>query len=245
MSLSNRQIKLINSLHSKKGRKENLLFLVEGEKCIEELLKSNWAYEILVLNENLRSSFENLSNVFFLSEDQIKKYSALQSNSFGFAVVHINENPESNIHLKGINIYLDGIRDPGNLGTIVRICDWYGINTIYVSEDTTDFYNPKTIISTMGSFTRVNVISTALHTIIENNPEIQVLGTFLEGESIYQIKFPQDMLIVLGNESNGIRQETENLIRQKITIPRIGGAESLNVGISTAIVIDNIVRSKS
>lgn len=245
MSLSNRQIKLINYLHSKKGRKENLKFLVEGEKVIHELLESDWKIDFLVINEVYKQRFETYKNSYFLKEEDISKLSSLSSNTFGIAVAEMKDVICSFSNLSGSFVYLDGIRDPGNLGTIIRICDWYGIKQLFVSPDTTEFYNPKTIISSMGSFTRVNVTTIEINELKSLLPNFTFIGTFLEGNSIYDYPFPKNQIIVLGNESNGIRKEIANLLDDKITIPKIGGAESLNVGISTAIVLDNIFRRVS
>lgn len=244
MSLSNRQLKLINSLHSKKGRRENLKFLVEGEKGINELLESDWEIDFFVINEKYLKEFSNLSNVYFCEEGEITKLSSLSTNTFGMAVVHERVFDCDFESLKGTFIYLDGIRDPGNLGTIIRICDWYGIEYLFCSPDTTEFYNPKTIVSTMGSFKRVKVVSLAFQNLVEKLPHFKIVGTFLNGTSVYTYKFSENQLIVLGNESNGISEMLEEFIQDKITIPRIGGAESLNVGISTAIILDNFIRAK-
>lgn len=242
MSLSNRQLKLINYLHSKKGRKENLKFLVEGEKVIVELLASDWKIEFIVINELYKERFEENEKTYFLKEEEISKLSSLSTNTFGIAVAEMKAPNCDFSKISGSFIYLDGIRDPGNLGTIIRICDWYGIKQLFVSFDTTEFYNPKTIISSMGSFTRVNVTTIELKELRHLLPNFKFIGTYLEGSSIYHYPFSTNQIIVLGNESNGIRSEVESLIDDKITIPKIGEAESLNVGISTAIVLDNIFR---
>ncbi len=244
MSLSNRQIKLINSLHSKKGRKENLKFLVEGEKVINELLDSKWDFDFLVINEKYQDQYVSFSNTFFLPENEIIKLSSLNTNTFGLAIANMKKPTCTFNSLKGSYLYLDGVRDPGNLGTIIRVCDWYGIKYLFTSLDSTDFYNPKTIISTMGSFTRVELIPIEFETLLHELPDFKVIGTFLTGNSIYNYEFSQNQLIVLGNESQGIRGVIESKIDDRITIPKIGEAESLNVGISTAIVLDNVFRNK-
>ncbi|MEY2793178.1 MAG: hypothetical protein RJA76_1170 [Bacteroidota bacterium] len=244
MSLTNRQIKLINSLHSKKGRKENLKFLVEGEKVILELLNSNWKIDFIVINEKYLNDFKQIPNVIYLSEHEITKLSSLKSNSFGIAVVEMHDPIFSLNELNGTYIYLDGIRDPGNLGTIIRICDWYGIKYLFTSLDSTDFYNPKSIISSMGSFTRIQVIPIEFEKLIQTLSNFQIVGTFLNGTNIYDYQFKNNQIIVLGNESQGIRLDIESFIKDRITIPKIGEAESLNVGISTAIVLDNVFRKK-
>jgi TrmH family RNA methyltransferase len=140
-----------------------------------------------------------------------------------------------------IALILDDIRDPGNLGTIIRTADWYGIRHIIASEDTADVYNPKVISATMGSFCRTSISYTSLPAYLEGIGR-PVYGAFLEGEDIHKVKFQPEAMIVIGNESRGISPEVERLIRHRITIPRIGGAESLNAAIATAIFLDNLRR---
>ncbi len=140
-------------------------------------------------------------------------------------------------------LVLDDLRDPGNLGTIIRTADWYGINHIVASEETADFYNPKTISATMGSFCRVNVFYTDLIEFFSDN-KLPVLGTFLDGADVHQFDFGKGGLIVIGNESNGISGALNKFISHRISISKIGGAESLNAAVATGIVLDNIFRSK-
>jgi TrmH family RNA methyltransferase len=142
-------------------------------------------------------------------------------------------------------LVLDDIRDPGNLGTILRIADWYGIKKVICSETTVDFYNPKVVSASMGSFTRILVYYSEISEYFENiekNKNTEIIGTFLNSENVHHFDFPSSGYIVLGNESNGIGSEVEKVITKKITIPRFGEAESLNVGIATAVVLDNLRR---
>ena len=142
---------------------------------------------------------------------------------------------------------LDDVSDPGNLGTIIRIADWYGIRKIVCSESTTDFYNPKVIAASKGSFTRVKLMYTDLENYLQKNAgEKMVAGAFLNGVNLYDFKFPiqKGGFIVMGNESNGVGQEVESYITDRITIPRFGEAESLNVGIATAVILDNLRRGE-
>lgn len=242
--LSNNQIKLINSLHSKKGRNENRQFLVEGEKGIQELLNSNFEISFLVINEST-PSFQVDSNVpiFRVEEKLLQKLSTLTSNNYGFAVVHFLEEINQFEHSENsFSVILDGIRDPGNLGTIIRICDWYGIKQLVLSEDCTEFYNPKVISATMGSFKRINFIYTDLESFFFKNPDIPVIGAYLDGANIHQFQFPKSAFILMGNESTGIRDQNLKYVQQKLTIPKFGQAESLNVAISTGIILDNLMR---
>ena len=244
--LTNKQIKLINSLHSKKGRKENDLFLVEGEKSLLELLKSDFKVDFFLLNEVHvyladQISQQSKAPIYFLDAESIQKLSTLVNNQIGLAVVQQKKFPPFVIQDR-YTIVLDGIRDPGNLGTIIRICDWYGFKQLVLSEDCTEFYNPKVIISTMGSFSRIEFTYVDLPTFFKEHPDYKKIGAVLNGENIHHYQFPDKGFIILGNESNGIREEIMESLDERITIPAFGEAESLNVGISTAVIADNLKR---
>ena len=244
--LTNKQIKLINSLHSKKGRKENDLFLVEGEKSILELVKSDFIIEFFVLNESQVSLADKIgqnckSPIYFLDLESIQKLSTLVNNEIGVAVVQQKKFPSFQIQDR-FTIVLDGIRDPGNLGSIIRICDWYGLKQLVLSEDCTEFYNPKVIISSMGSFSRIEFTYVDLPVFFKENKDYKKIGAVLNGENIHQYQFPDKGFIILGNESNGIREGIIQSLDERITIPSFGMAESLNVGISTAVIVDNLKR---
>jgi len=244
--LTNKQIKLINSLHSKKGRKENDLFLVEGEKSLLELIKSDFQVDFFVISESqpaLSHKISQASNapIYHLDIDTIQKVSTLVNNQIGLAVVQQKKFPSFKIRDR-YTIVLDGIRDPGNLGTIIRICDWYGFKQLVLSEDCTEFYNPKVIISTMGSFSRIEFAYVDLASFFKEHSEYKKIGAVLNGENIHHYQFPEKGFIILGNESNGIRKEIIETLDERITIPAFGEAESLNVGISTAVIADNLKR---
>jgi TrmH family RNA methyltransferase len=242
--LTNKQIKLINFLHAKKGRSENQLFLVEGEKGIRELLKSDLNINFIVLNESLMQvdSFQDTHTLFYFeTENTIQKLSTLVSNNFGIAVVQMPSN-ESIIDENAFTVVLDGIRDPGNLGTIIRICDWYGISHLVLSNDCTDYYNPKTISASMGSFLRISHQYVDLDNWLSSFPKVNKIGALLNGENIHTFTFPNSGFIVFGNESNGIRDSIQSHIDQAVTIPGFGSAESLNVGVSCAVFLDNLRR---
>ena len=244
--LTNKQIKLINSLHSKKGRKENDLFLVEGEKSLLELVKSDFVIDFFVLHTAQNQLVDQLSQqstapIYRVEGDELQKLSTLINNQIGLAVVQQKKFPTFQIKER-YTIVLDGIRDPGNLGTIIRICDWYGFKQLVLSSDCTEFYNPKVIISTMGSFSRIEFTYVDLPAFFQQHPEIKKIGAVLHGENIHQYQFPEKGFIILGNESNGIREEIMELLDERITIPAFGEAESLNVGISTAVIADNLKR---
>ncbi|MFM6993886.1 MAG: TrmH family RNA methyltransferase [Sediminibacterium sp.] len=244
--LTNKQIKLINSLHSKKGRKENDLFLVEGEKSLLELIKSDFEVDFFVISENQLALTHQISEVstapiYLLDSDTIQKLSTLVNNQIGLAVVQQKKFPSFEIQDR-YTIVLDGIRDPGNLGTIIRICDWYGFKQLVLSADCTEFYNPKVIISSMGSFSRIEFTYVDLPSFFKTHSDYKTIGAVLNGENIHHYHFPEKGFIILGNESNGIREEIMEILDERITIPAFGGAESLNVGISTAVIADNLKR---
>ena len=246
MMLTNKQIKLINSLHSKKGRKENDLFLVEGEKSLLELIKSDFVVEFFVISESQPEllkiiSESSHSEVYILDDQHIQKLSTLVNNQIGLAVVRQKKFSSFEINAP-YTIVLDGIRDPGNLGTIIRICDWYGFKQLILSDDCTEFYNPKVIMSSMGSFTRIEFLYVDLSIFFSQHEDIKKIGAVLDGVNIHKYQFPSKGFIILGNESNGIRQEVMQVLDERITIPSFGEAESLNVGISTAVIIDNLKR---
>ena len=239
--VSKNQIKLITGLHQKKQRFANQLFFAEGVKVIQELLQSNFELEHLytTLNdfETVQSSKRTLIN-----EQELKKISALATPNSCLAVFKIPA--ENKIIDSGLIIALDDIRDPGNLGTILRLCDWFGIKQIICSKETVDIYNPKVVQATMGSIARVNVNYIDLKTFITQT-ELPVFGTFMDGDNIYQSELPQDGIIIMGNEANGISEEIEKTVTSRLTIPRFGElqkTESLNVATATAIILSEFKR---
>lgn len=236
--VSKNQIKRIISLQQKKYRKESGLFFVEGKKVIQELLDSKFVLEELFVTEPL---FEHIPQQTLISESDLKKISALTNPNNCLAVFRMPE--PKKINEGGIILALDKIRDPGNLGTIIRLCDWFGITDLVCSEDTVDLYNPKVLQATMGSITRVNVSYVDLNEFLSQT-KLPIFGTFMNETNIYKTQLPQDGIIVMGNEANGISPEIEELITDKITIPRFGNpTESLNVATATAIILSEFRRS--
>lgn len=245
--------KLIKELHEKKGRTEHKLFLVEGEKNILELFNSDFTIQSLfVTSDFLTSNKAILEQVAqrskieytIIEQEDLEKVGTLESNNAALAVVHQKENVALDIGTNEIVLALDDVRDPGNLGTIIRIADWYGITKIICSETTTDFYNSKVISATRGSFTRVQLFYTNLETYLKNTNS-PILGAFLDGENVHTMEFPTSGILVMGSESHGISKNLSSLITKKITIPAFGKAESLNVSIATAIILDNWKRNFS
>ena len=239
--VSKNQIKLITSLVQKKYRKQHQLFFAEGAKVIQELLDSNFKLEQIYYTKPMFSAILE-SKKELISDSDLKKISALSSPNDCLAIFKIPE--EKKINNEGLIIALDDIRDPGNLGTIIRLCDWFGISQIVCSEQTVDIYNPKVIQATMGSVARVNVSYVNLELYL-SEAKTAIFGTFMDGENIYKKQLPQEGIIVLGNEANGISKGVENKITQKIAIPRFGNlqlTESLNVATATAIVLSEFRR---
>jgi TrmH family RNA methyltransferase len=248
--LSKNQIKYIQSLHQKKYRQQYGAFIVEGAKSVQEVILSDFQIEVLITTEafykeNTRLIDRQRKPVEIVSVAELERIGTLESNNAALAVVKTKENLPLLAESGEIALILDDIRDPGNLGTILRIADWYGVRKILCSETTADVYNPKVISSSKGSFTRVNwwygdIVDFLKQSSIKGNV---VYGAFLEGENVHALPFQNSGYLIMGNESNGIRPEVERYVTQKVTIPKYGDAESLNVGIATAVLLDNWRRS--
>ena len=239
--LSKNQIKLITSLQQKKQRFVNQLFFAEGIKVIQELVESNFELVHLYTTQN---DFEEVSQdkKTIISENELKKISALATQNSCLGVFRIQA--DKKIIESGLILALDSIRDPGNLGTILRLCDWFGIDQIVCSKDAVDIYNPKVVQATMGSIARVNVNYIDLENFI-GQTQLPVFGTFMQGNIIYKTDLPQEGIIVMGNEANGISPELEKVIKNRLTIPRFGSLQktkSLNVATATAIVLSEFRR---
>lgn len=215
------------------------MFLVEGNKIISELPNSKFKIkEIFSTNPQNLDFKETL--VSQITENELKKLSFLQNPKDSVAVCFLNN--ETKLEDQNVQLVLDGIQDPGNLGTIIRLADWFGIEQIICSEDTVDFYNPKVIQASMGSFTRVNLVYCNLVNYLSETENINI-GTDMEGENIFTFEKPKKFNLILGNEGNGMREETEKLLQKKISIPRFGksqSTESLNVSIAAGIILGQL-----
>lgn len=241
--VSKNQIKFIKSLHQKKYRLSHGLFIAEGKKVIEELFQSNYALQHLYQTEPI---FESIPNTLktLISADELRKLSALNTANNCLAIFKIP--PTGSIAESSLIVALDDIRDPGNLGTILRICDWFGIEQVVCSNATVDLYNPKVIQATMGSVSRVNVYYTNLVSYIKAS-KLPVYGTFMDGTNVYHEELPKAGIIVFGNEANGISKELSEIIKHRIAIPRFGKlqqTESLNVATATAIILSEFCRNQ-
>lgn len=241
--LTAHQIKIYQSLDKKKFREKHSLFLVEGNKNISEIHKSRYKIKDLFSINPTELSFLGVK-VTEVNEKELKKISFLQHPKDSIAVCELISSEKSTE--KGIQLLLDGIQDPGNLGTIIRLADWFGIEQIICSEDTVDCYNPKVIQASMGSFSRVNLVYENLEMTISET-SFPTYGTAMEGENLYKINFPTCFNIVLGNEGNGIRKEILDQISKNISIPRFGklqSTESLNVSIAAGIILGQVFSSQ-
>jgi len=219
--------------------------LVEGNKIIRELTQSIFKIKEIYSVEPDSLNIPNIFNIFRINEVELKKISFLRHPKDSVAVCYL-PGEQFMCKTKGINLILDGIQDPGNMGTIIRLADWFGIEQIICSEDTVDLYNPKVIQASMGSFTRVNVFYTNLDFFLKNN-EIPNYVADMYGENIYTMNFPEKFNLILGNEGNGIRKTTKYLANNTITIPRFGNnktIESLNVAMATGIILSHIFSKK-
>jgi TrmH family RNA methyltransferase len=232
-------IKVLQSLDKKKFRQKYNLFLVEGNKIISELSNSDFKIKEIFSTDPQKLDRTDIP-VIHISENELKRISFLKNPKDSVAVCYLSE--QQKFEDVNIQLVLDGIQDPGNLGTIIRLADWFGIEQIICSEDTVDVYNPKVIMASMGSFTRVNMVYTDLVEYLSSTGNINI-GTDMEGENIYTFKKPEKLNLILGNEGNGMRRETEKLLQKSIMIPRFGksqSTESLNVSMAAGIILGQL-----
>ncbi|QBZ97508.1 RNA methyltransferase [Flavobacterium sangjuense] len=239
--VSKNQIKLITSLQHKKFRTEHQLFIAEGVKVIQELLASNFVLEHLFETEAIFEQV-SISQKTVIKEADMKRITALSSASSCLAIFKIPS--PTKIDTKGLIVALDDIRDPGNLGTIIRLCDWFGVTQLLCSYETVDVYNPKVIQATMGSISRVKINYVDLNDYVLQS-SLPVFGTFMDGKNLYKETLPKEAILILGNEANGISASLEKSIKNRIAIPRFGDiqkTESLNVATAAAIFLSEFRR---
>ena len=238
--LSKNQVKLIQKLHHKKYRNELNLFIVEGKKSINEFLQAGYTPQLLIATEAFTTSVPQ-HLITPVSKDELRKVSTLQNPDEGLAVF---EQPKhKGILQEGVIVALDNVQDPGNLGTIIRLCDWFGVETLLCNIQTVDCYNPKVVQASMGSLTRVAVHYLDLAAFLTTTA-LPVYTMDLEGENLYTATFPKDCILILGNEANGISSEVRALSNEVITIPRFSKhqrTESLNVAMAGAIILSEVM----
>ncbi len=213
---------------------------------MKETLASEFEILTLLGTKEFFHSFDTailgkVKEIIEVSERELTDVGSVETNNSALAVVKIKSQHLPKLPVSDFSLVLDDIRDPGNLGTIIRTAEWYGIKNIIASLETTDLYNPKVINATMGSFLRVNVFYTELDDFLSKH-QVPVYGAFLKGENIHTVKFSAGGLIVIGNESKGISPAVQKRVTHPITIPRFGNAESLNASVAAAIVLDNLRR---
>lgn len=239
--LSKNQIRFIRSLKKKKFRQAHQLFLAEGIKVVEELINSSFAIHKLYATESYSNPY-HISDIEVISEKELHLISDFSNPNQIMGVFEIPS--PKDLDKQGITVVLDEINDPGNLGTIIRLCDWFGIKQLVCSQNTVDCFNQKVVQASMGSLKRVNINYVDLVEYLTKETRT-IYGTFLNGEDIYSSKLDQNAVLVLGNEANGISNQIEKLIDTKITIPQFGeqqDTESLNVAMATAICLSEFKR---
>lgn len=243
--LTKARTKFVKSLKQKKHRKEHGLFVVEGAKTTQEVLASDYEVQTLYATSTFLEANDFINNsveVVMASRSQLTDMSTFQSNDSCLAVVKIKENKAFSVNDDEYALITDDVRDPGNFGTILRICDWFGIKKVVASHTTVEMYNPKVIAASMGSFLRTRIYYTDLHAYLATS-KLPKIGASMHGKDVHTFSFPTGGLIVMGNESNGITLELQNQLTHEVTIPLYGQAESLNVSVATAVILDNLARS--
>ena len=240
--ISKSEIKYITALHQKKYRQQHQLFIAEGPKLIADLMASGWVPAYYFTTEDRAEGVPE--SVFQqVSASELKKISALKTPHTALAAFRIPKYRVQND--ASLTVVLDSIRDPGNLGTIIRLCDWFGVHQLVCSVDTVDCYNPKVVQATMGSLARIPIIYTDVASFIETI-DLPVYGAFMDGETVYKSQLPDRAVLVMGNEANGISEQLSSLVSHRISIPQYGAnqeTESLNVATATAILLSEFRRT--
>jgi TrmH family RNA methyltransferase len=242
--ISKQEKKYINSLSVKKYRDRERLFVVEGEKSVKEFLCSSFHIRKIYCTHECTLSAQH-PNTVRITSTEMQQISNLKTASPVLAVVEIPSTGMETIPSDKLILALDDIQDPGNLGTIIRLADWFGINHIVCSLYTADAYGSKTVQATMGSLTRINLVYTDLYLFLKQaNEKNPIYGTFLEGENIYEAALSDNGIIVMGNEGKGISSEITELVSRKLQIPSFtnNSPESLNVAVATAITCSEFKR---
>jgi TrmH family RNA methyltransferase len=246
--ISKNQFKYIRLLEQKKYRRREGLFVAEGTKTVDDLMQRTQPRMVFATEEYLQVRphlFKTEGEIVKVTDDELRRLSFQQHPQQVLALFPIPDVKASKT-TSGLSLALDGVQDPGNLGTIIRIADWFGIDTIYCSEETVDAWNPKVVQATMGSIARVNIIYTDLPVFLDSLPhDFPVYGTFLDGENIYTQPLSREGLIIMGNEGNGISDDVRRRVSHRLLIPDFhqgDTADSLNVAIATAITCSEFRR---
>ena len=239
MILSNNHQKLITSLSQKKYRQKHQLFIAEGVKVVRELLKSSFELEIIFSTDH---EFSSLDCFVQVSDQELKKISSLKTPNKVLALFKIPS--QKKINSSGLIVALDTVNDPGNLGTIIRLCDWFGVEQLVCSKDTVDCYNSKVVQATMGSLTRVSISYLNLPEYLQT-VSLPIFIADMDGVNIHKAKLPASAVLVMGNEANGVSETLKQLVSNKISIPRYCNSnqvESLNVATATAVLLNEFRR---
>ena len=219
--LTKSQIQLIKSLDQKKFRQQHQLFVVEGKKSIAEFLKSDFKlHHLYTTVDDFERDAKKLTHI---TENELKKISSLATPQVALALFEIPK--QKPVNDSGLIVALDAVRDPGNLGTIIRLCDWFGVKNLVCSDTTVDCFNPKVVQATMGSITRVDISYVDLEAFLKSS-KLQSFGTFMDGDNVYEKELPQNGILILGNEANGISPTVESIVNHKISIPRFGNLQA-------------------
>jgi len=240
--ISKNEIKYIQSLFQKKTGDKEGIFIAEGIKLVNELLQSDIVVRKIYATEEWIAEHKQHPNAIKVQPEELKKISTRSTPNRVLAIVEKKKLATEPLLESKITLVLDGVQDPGNFGTIIRIADWFGIDQIIASSDTADLYNSKVIQSTMGSFIRLNVWYKDLAAWL-SNANIPVYGALLNGTDIYHVKPVKEGLLVIGNESKGISENILPFIQHALTIPKKGAAESLNAAVATGIILSHLVVS--
>ena len=241
--LSKSKFKYIKSLHLKKNRLQEGKFIVEGDKSVREFLDSDFNVEEVVATSEFYNEVDNQllpSTVFLVTSKELAGLGQFKSNNAALAIVQIKEISQPRIAENDIVLAVDGINDPGNLGTIIRIADWFGINKILLSPESVDVYNPKVVSATKGSLTRVMVFYTNLLEQLTKYKGV-IYAADLDGHDLKDVKPIESGIILIGGETHGISKSLLQHNTQKITVNGKGGAESLNVAVATGIICHHLL----
>lgn len=243
--VSKNEQKIIKSLKVKKYRTREKRFLVEGSKNVLELLKSNFKVDILLGTEDFFRTYKGRPDlrIEVVKANLLEQLGTFKTNSSCLAIVHFRDGQEIENPSKNILFALDGIGDPGNLGTIIRTLDWFGYSDLVCSSDCAELYHPKVIASTMGSFTRMNVHYVELSDFLAK-AKVPIYAADMNGSNLYSSSIAIPSIMLMGSEANGISDSAKKYVTDYIAIPRVGSAESLNVGVATGIIAGHLRMSK-
>ena len=241
MSISKNQLKIITSLSQKKYRQKHKLFIAEGIKVVNELLNSSFNVDTLFATDDFESGISS-DKIIRISDKDLQKISSLKTPNKVLGLFVIPD--EKPLQENGISIALDAVNDPGNLGTIIRLCDWFGVSQLLCSKDTVDCYNQKVVQASMGSLTRISIKYIDLEAYLKETKRPTFIAD-MDGENVYKTTLPKEAVLIMGNEANGVSDELKLLIKNNISIPRFGEiqeTESLNVATATAILLSEFKR---